>query len=128
MLFFLEFINRVPFYGSAILCLDQENIQELIPKVEKRFMTYGIETKADLTATDINIDGDGSSYTVLHHNKPIGKISIRLPGTHNVANSLAAVAVGLELDVSFKNIAKALRDFPGIHHRLLFSARSFTSV
>jgi len=114
---FLEFINRVPFYGSAILCLDQENIQELIPKVEKRFMTYGIETKADLTATGINIDGDGSSYTVLHHGKSIGKISIKLPGTHNVANSLAAVAVGLELDVSFKNIAKALRDFPGIHHR-----------
>jgi len=114
---FLEFINRVPFYGSAILCLDQENIQELIPKVEKRFMTYGIETKADLTATGINIDGDGSSYTVLYHGKSIGKISIKLPGTHNVANSLAAVAVGLELDVSFKNIAKALRDFPGIHHR-----------
>jgi UDP-N-acetylmuramate--alanine ligase len=114
---FLEFINRVPFYGSAILCLDQENIQELIPKIEKRFMTYGIETKADFTATDISIDGDGSSYKVIHLGKSIGNIKIKLPGIHNVSNSLAAVAVGLELDVSFKNIAKALREFPGIHHR-----------
>lgn len=114
---FLEFINRVPFYGSAILCLDQENIQELIPKVEKRFTTYGIETKADLIATDIHIDGDGSSYKVVHKDKSIGNIKIKSPGIHNVANSLAAVAVGLELDVSFKNIAKALKEFPGIHHR-----------
>jgi UDP-N-acetylmuramate--alanine ligase len=114
---FLEFINRVPFYGSAILCLDQGNIQELIPKVEKRFTTYGIETKADLTATDIRIDGDGSSYKAVYHDKAIGNIKIKLPGIHNVANSLVAVVVGLELDVPFKNIAKALKEFPGIHHR-----------
>jgi len=114
---FLEFINRVPFYGTAILCLDQENIQELIPKIEKRFITYGIETKADFTASDIHADGDGISYKANHHGKAIGNIQIKSPGIHNVANSLSAVAVGLELDISFKNIAKALKEFPGIHHR-----------
>jgi UDP-N-acetylmuramate--alanine ligase len=114
---FLEFINRIPFYGVAILCLDQDNIQELIPKVEKRFVTYGIETKADLTATDIRVGGDGISYKANFQGKSLGDIHIKSPGIHNVSNSLAAVAVGLELDVPFKSIAKALQEFPGIQHR-----------
>lgn len=114
---FLDFVNKVPFYGSAILCLDQENIQELIPKVEKRFVTYGVETKADFTATDIHFDTDGVSYKANHHGKALGNVQIKSPGIHNVSNSLVAVAVGIELDVSFKNIAKALKEFPGIQHR-----------
>jgi len=114
---FLDFVNKVPFYGSAILCLDQENIQELIPKVEKRFVTYGVETKADFTATDIRFDADGASYKANHLGKTLGNVQIKSPGIHNVSNSLVAVAVGIELDVSFKNIAKALKEFPGIQHR-----------
>jgi len=114
---FLDFINRVPFYGTAILCLDQENIQELVPKVEKRFLTYGIETQADFTATDILVDGTGSSYKVNRSGKALGDIQIKSPGIHNVSNSLASVAVGLELGVSFDNIQEALRDFPGVQHR-----------
>ncbi|MEK7398851.1 MAG: UDP-N-acetylmuramate--L-alanine ligase, partial [Candidatus Poribacteria bacterium] len=114
---FLEFINRIPFYGVAILCLDQDNIQELIPKVEKRFVTYGIETRADLTATDIHVGGDGIFYKANYNGKLLGDIHIKSPGTHNVSNSLAAVAVGLELDVPFKSITKALQEFPGIQHR-----------
>jgi UDP-N-acetylmuramate--alanine ligase len=114
---FLDFVNKVPFYGSAILCLDQENIQELIPKVEKRFVTYGVETKADFTATDIRFEADGVSYKANHHGKTLGNVQIKSPGIHNVSNSLVAVAVGIELDVSFKNIVKALKEFPGIQHR-----------
>jgi UDP-N-acetylmuramate--alanine ligase len=114
---FLDFVNKVPFYGSAILCLDQENIQELIPKVEKRFITYGVETKADFTATDIRFETDGASYKANHLGKTLGNVQIKSPGIHNVSNSLVAVAVGIELDVSFKNIAKALKEFPGIQHR-----------
>lgn len=114
---FLNFINRVPFYGVAILCLDEENIQELMPKIEKRYTTYGIETNADITATDIKVDGMGSTYTANHDGQALGKISINLPGRHNVTNSLAAVAVGLELDISFEKIAKGLADFPGVQHR-----------
>ena len=114
---FLDFINKVPFYGAAILCLDQANIQELIPKVEKRFITYGIETRADFTATNIRVDGSGSSYDVNNGGKTLGNIQTKLPGIHNVANSLAAVTVGLELDIPFKNIRKSLRAFPGVRHR-----------
>jgi UDP-N-acetylmuramate--alanine ligase len=114
---FLEFINKVPFYGSAILCLDQENIQELIPKIEKRFVTYGVETNADFTASDVRFGTDGTSYKANHHGKTLGNVQIKSPGIHNVSNSLVAVAVGIELDVSFKNIAKALKEFPGIQHR-----------
>ena len=114
---FLNFINRIPFYGAAILCLDEENIQELIPKIEKRFITYGVDTQADLTATDIQVDGTGVSYTANRSGQALGKINIKLPGRHNVANSLAAVTVGLELDIPFKKIAEALEAFPGVQHR-----------
>ncbi len=114
---FLNFINRVPFYGVAILCLDEENIQELVPKIEKRFTTYGVDTLADLTATEIQVDGTGSSYTANRNGEALGKIHIKLPGRHNVANSLAAVTVGLELDIPFEKIAEALEAFPGVQHR-----------
>lgn len=114
---FLNFINRIPFYGAAILCLDEENIQELIPKIEKRFITYGVDTQADLTATGIQVHGTGVSYTANRSGQALGKISIKLPGRHNVANSLAAVTVGLELDIPFKKIAEALEAFPGVQHR-----------
>ena len=114
---FLNFINRVPFYGVAILCLDEENIQELVPKIEKRFTTYGVDTQADLTATEVQVDGTGSSYTANRNGEALGRIHVKLPGRHNVANSLAAVSVGLELDISFGKIAEALEAFPGVHHR-----------
>ena len=114
---FLSFINRVPFYGVAVLCLDEENIQELVPKIEKRFTTYGVETQADLTANEMQVDGTGTSYNVNRNGQVLGKIHIKLPGRHNVANSLAAVTVGLELDIPFQSIAEALAAFPGVHHR-----------
>ena len=114
---FLNFINRVPFYGVAILCLDEKNIQDLIPKIEKRFVTYGIETGADFTATDIQVDGTGSSYVANRSGQSLGTIRMKLPGRHNVTNSLAAVAVGSELDIPFREITEALESFPGVHHR-----------
>ncbi|MGQ9608052.1 MAG: UDP-N-acetylmuramate--L-alanine ligase [bacterium] len=114
---FLDFINKVPFYGVAILCLDDENIQELIPKLEKRFLTYGTEPQANFTATGICVNGTGSSYKVYHDGKYLGDMQIKLPGVHNVVNSLAAIAVGSELSVPFENIQKALKDFTGVQHR-----------
>ncbi|MBD3182621.1 UDP-N-acetylmuramate--L-alanine ligase [Candidatus Poribacteria bacterium] len=114
---FLDYINRIPFFGVAILCLDEENIQELIPNIEKRFMTYGIETQAEFTASDIQVAGTGSTYTANRDGQPLGKIKIKLPGRHNVSNSLAAVAVGVELDIPFEKIAEGLEAFPGVRHR-----------
>lgn len=127
---FMDFINRVPFYGVAIVCLDQENIQDLVPKIEKRFITYGTETRADFTASEIRINGTGSSYMVNYNGQVLGEIHIKLPGRHNVANSLAAVAVGSELDIPFENIAEALESFPGVRHRfeLLGSANDILVI
>ncbi|MBM3212467.1 UDP-N-acetylmuramate--L-alanine ligase [Candidatus Poribacteria bacterium] len=114
---FLDFVNRVPFFGVAIICLDEGNIQELVPKVEKRFITYGIDTKADLMAIDIHIDGTGSSYVAKRNGHTLGEIKIRSLGRHNVVNSLAAIGVGLELDIPFDRIAEGLSAFPGVGHR-----------
>ena len=114
---FLGFINRVPFYGVAILCLDEENIQNLVPKIEKRFITYGIDTRADFTATEIRVNGTGSAYTGSRNSQVLGRVQITLPGRHNVANSLAAVAAGIELDIPVETIVKALEAFPGVRHR-----------
>ena len=114
---FLEFINKVPFYGTAVLCLDQENIQQLIPRIEKRYVTYGIETRADLIAERLSIDGPTSHYRVHVHGEVLGEVHLKMPGHHNILNSLAAVAVGLELGVPFDSIRQALESFRGVHRR-----------
>jgi len=114
---FLKFINKVPFYGAAVLCLDQENIQQLIPRIEKRFRTYGINTRADLVAVDIRFDGANAIYKVKLNGDVLGSIHLKMPGHHNILNSLAAISVGLELDIPFDNIKRALDSFQGVHRR-----------
>jgi len=100
----VEFINKVPFYGLAVLCLDQENIQGLLPRVEKRFVTYGLRTQADFMAQDIAFKGMTSECMVLWKHRPLGRLQLRVPGLHNVYNALAATAVGLDLDLDFATI------------------------
>ena len=114
---FLTFINKVPFYGAAVLCLDQENIQKLIPKIQKKFVTYGIETRADIIAEKIKIDGPTSHYQVRMNGKILGNVHLEMPGRHNISNSLASIAVGLELEVPFDKIKNALESFRGVHRR-----------
>ena len=114
---FLQFINKVPFYGSAILCLDQENIQALLPHVEKRFMTYGLRTQADITAREIILQGMGSEFVVTARQELLGKFRLRVPGIHNVSNALAAVAVGLDLEIEPDVIRQALEEFAGVDRR-----------
>lgn len=114
---FLQFINKVPFYGSAILCLDQENIQALLPSVEKRFITYGLRTQADITAREISLQGMGSEFVVVARHEVLGKFRLRIPGIHNVSNALAAVAVGLDLDIEPDVIREALEEFAGVDRR-----------
>ena len=114
---FLTFINKVPFYGSSILCLDQINIQKLIPKVDRKYITYGLETRADLTADDIKFVGPTSHFEVRNQGEFLGYIHLKMPGRHNIANSLAAIAVGLELEISFDKIQYAIQNFQGVHRR-----------
>ena len=114
---FVAFINKVPFYGAAILCLDDPNVQAIVPRVERRIITYGTSNQADLIAAHVKIAGFGSSYEVRSQAGALGTIHLQIPGQHSVMNSLAAVAAGLELDVPFTAIAEALRSFQNADRR-----------
>jgi UDP-N-acetylmuramate--alanine ligase len=114
---FLQFINKVPFYGAAVLCLDQKNIQELIPKVEKRYITYGLNTQADVMAEQITFSKFSSSFNVLYRGESLGKVNNNIPGLHNVYNCLAAVGVGIDLGLEFSTIKSALEEFVGADRR-----------
>jgi UDP-N-acetylmuramate--alanine ligase len=115
---FLAFIDRLPFYGTAVLCLDNEHLQNLIPKVKKRFITYGINPQADFQATNIRFDGIRTCFTVIRSGERMGDICLNLPGVHNVSNALASIAVGCELDIAFQTIRQALETIGGVGRRL----------
>ena len=114
---FLEFVNKVPFYGAAVVCLDEPNIQQMIPHIVKRVITYGLESGADLTARRLSFSGVDAEFEVLHRGRVLGPASLRVPGRHNVLNALAAVAVGLDLEVPFERIQSALAGFAGVQRR-----------
>jgi len=115
---FLSFIDRIPFYGLAVLCLDNEPIQELIPKIKKRFTTYGMSIQADFHARDIVFSNQKSRFDIYHMGDMLGNITLNLPGTHNVYNSLAGIAVGIELNIPFDIIKHALETLEGVQRRL----------
>jgi UDP-N-acetylmuramate--alanine ligase len=115
---FLSFIEKIPFYGLAVLCLDNEPIQSLIPRIKKRFTTYGMSTQADFKAKDVVFEGLRSHFIVDHLGTSLGKITLNLPGIHNVYNSLASIAVGFELDIPFDVIKSALQTAEGVQRRL----------
>jgi UDP-N-acetylmuramate--alanine ligase len=114
---FLQFINKVPFYGLAVLCLDQEHIQALLPRVEKRLVTYGLRAQADLQAHAIRFAGMTASFEVTWKQEPLGRVELTVPGQHNVYNALAAIAVGVELEIDFPTMQKALGEFGGVDRR-----------
>jgi len=114
---FLTFVNKVPFYGAAVVCLDEPNIQEMIPQIEKRVITYGLESGADLTARRLQFSEMRSQFDVLHRGHLLGPASLPAPGRHNVLNALAAIAVGLDLEVPFERVATALASFGGVQRR-----------
>jgi UDP-N-acetylmuramate--alanine ligase len=114
---FLAFINKVPFYGLAVLCLDQPHIQALIPSIRKRFQTYGLSTQADYQARDISLRPFGSTFRVMHRARDLGLFELSVPGVHNISNCLAAVVVARELDIDVETIRKALGSFAGVQRR-----------
>lgn len=114
---FLEFINQVPFYGVNILCLEDENIQSLLPRIKKRIVTYGFSAQADFQARDLAFDGLNVSYRAFHRGQELGKVTLPIPGRHNALNSLAAVAVGHELEIPFSAICRGLQEMTGVQRR-----------
>lgn len=114
---FLQFVNKVPFYGLAVLCLNQKNIQAILPEVKKRFVTYGMTPQADFRADQIVCEGLYTAFDLIYRNQPLGRLRIRVPGLHNVYNAMAAIATAFELDVGFPVVREALAEFPGIQRR-----------
>ncbi len=115
---FLQFIDRLPFYGVAILCFDDANIAQLLPRIRRRILTYGLTEQADLQAVRVTSGSGGSRFTVRSGDGELGQIRLNRPGRHIIYNSLAAVAVGLELEIDFPVIARALEGFGGVQRRL----------
>ncbi|MGZ3512406.1 MAG: UDP-N-acetylmuramate--L-alanine ligase [Thermodesulfobacteriota bacterium] len=114
---FLSFLDKIPFFGLAVLCLDHPNIQSLLPRLKKRFTTYGLTTQADYQAKEIVFEGLSTSFDVVHRRREIGRLSLRMPGLHNVYNALATLATAFELDIPFQVVQETLRDFSGIQRR-----------
>jgi len=127
---FVQFVNKVPFYGSAVLCLDEPNIQLLIPRIETRVVTYGLESGADLVARRLRLAGMTSRFEVYQRGHLLGDCALKVPGRHNALNALAAVAVGLDLEIPFATIREALGDFAGVQRRFQIrgTARGVTVV
>src|SRR5260370_11877724 len=114
---FLDFINRVPFYGVAVLGIDSVNVRGLIASIRKPMLTYGVAQDADLRAEKIVIDGLSTSFDVIAKGERLGAVTIPTPGIHVALNSLAAIAVAMEVGISFERAASALAKFGGISRR-----------
>ena len=114
---FLAFVNKVPFYGCAVVCLDDANLQRMIPRMEKRVVTYGLNAGADVTARRLTFAEMRSSFEVVHRGTSLGAMGLQIPGRHNVLNALAATAVALDLEVPFSKIQSALAGFAGVQRR-----------
>jgi UDP-N-acetylmuramate--alanine ligase len=122
---FADFVNKVPFYGASVLCLDDPHVQAVIPEVVRRRITYGLSAQADIAAREVRYDKQfGSVYQVRLMGEPVGEVSLRVPGLHNIYNSLAAIAIGLELEVPFATIATALGEFTGVNRRFQFKGEA----
>lgn len=115
---FLEFISRIPFYGAVVLCLDDANIASLLPQIQRRKITYGLTEQADLHAAKIEKQGLSSDFSVYFRGKELGRVRRNSPGRHVILNTLAAIAVALELEIEFPVIAHALEKFEGVQRRL----------
>ena len=114
---FVEFANKVPFFGFVVLCLDEPALQDIIPLINKKIFTYGLSPQSDIRATNIIHDKNSTEYTVTYLGEELGKIKLNIPGLHNVKNSLVALTIAKEMGVKFEVIQKALESFTGVYRR-----------
>jgi len=115
---FVQFANKVPFYGSIILCGEDNNIRSIIPQITRRYYTYGRGKDNDFCAENITFKGMYSEYQLCFSGRNLGRLRVNFPGAHNVLNSLGAAAVGIELGIEFEKIRKAFTEFTGVSRRL----------
>jgi UDP-N-acetylmuramate--alanine ligase len=118
---FTEFVNRVPFYGAAVLCMEDANIQQIFPKIRRRTITYGRSAQVDLEIQEIRLGAGGSDFSLRRHGSELGDFHLSVPGVHNVLNAAAAAGIGLEMDATVAQIREGLAAFSGVDRR--FSVR-----
>ena len=114
---FIEFANKVPFFGFVVLCLDEPALQDIMPSINRRVITYGTTSQADVRAEDIKHDKYQSEFTVVYKGEELGRITLKVPGLHVVKNSLVAVTIAKELGIPFEKIKEALAKFTGVYRR-----------
>ncbi len=114
---FLAFANSVPFFGASIVCLDDTVVQEILGGIQRRLVTYGTVRQAMVRAESIEQEGSGVQFTAVAYGQPLGTVSLQAPGVHNVRNALAAIAVGLEMDIEIKYILGGIARYTGVHRR-----------
>jgi len=122
---FASFMNKVPFYGAVVACVDppwQAAFLTVLPRLQRRVVTYGIEAGADVTVSNAQLGADGASFDVEVKGKTLGPFTTRVPGRHNIQNALAAIAVGLELDLNAAQIREGLESFRGADRRFQVKA------
>lgn len=125
---FLSFINKVPFYGTAVLCLDEPAVQTLIPQIKRRIVTFGTAAQADVSITEVVPDGLGSSFTLRFNGNSQQKIRLQVPGMHNVMNAAGAFAAARDIGVEPLIIAEALETFQGVDRRFQIKCRDGITV
>ncbi len=122
---FTDFVNKVPFFGACILCLDDPNVQLIIPRIKRRRVTYGMTAQSDISAQDVRFnDNFGSTFSVMRRGENLGEINLPVPGQHNVYNALGAIAVALELEVPFEKIAESFNGFQNANRRFQFKGEA----
>lgn len=114
---FVNFANKVPFYCPIVLCLDDSNLQSLVPSLERRIITYGFSAQADIFARGQQFEKFSSISTLYWKGKKLGNLNLNVPGIHSIYNAMAAVAVGMDLDIPVSNIFQALENYRGIGRR-----------
>lgn len=114
---FIQYANSIPFFGAAILCLDDPTVQEIVGEIDRRVITYGTSRQAEIRAENIRQEGITTRFQVMNGNELLGSAEIKSPGLHNVRNALAAIAVALELEIDFELIVGALKKFSGVQRR-----------
>jgi UDP-N-acetylmuramate--alanine ligase len=118
---FVDFVNRVPFYGAAVLCMEDENIQQIFPSIRRRTITYGRSAQVDLEIQEVVLSPLASEFRIRRRGEDLGVFHLNVPGAHNVLNATAAIAVGLELNVALEQVREGVASFSGVDRR--FSVR-----
>ncbi|MGI9075394.1 MAG: UDP-N-acetylmuramate--L-alanine ligase [Bryobacteraceae bacterium] len=118
---FVDFVNRVPFYGAAVLCMEDENIQQIFPSIRRRTITYGRSAQVDLEIQNVVLSPTASKFRIRRRGEDLGVFHLNVPGAHNVLNAAAAIAVGLELNISTERIREGVASFSGVDRRFSVS-------